>query len=163
MNRSNGINPSALRAASARKAASSESFGVWSMDEPIYKCDPLGTVAGMLKRILTILVGMGLGSLIALGLLHLSIMLGWGPRAELNGQADYYRQVMAWVQDNYVDPTAAAPEELTRNALAGLLRGLDPHSDFMRARDYSHLQEDLDSEFGGIGIQVERRNGEVVV
>ncbi len=117
----------------------------------------------MLKRILSLSLGMVVGSLIAMGLLHVIDLLGLRGNSELARSAEYYRQVLELVQDNYVDPKATEPAEMTRRALEGVMDGLDPHSSFMRAADYSHLQEDLDSEFGGIGVQIERRDDEVVV
>jgi carboxyl-terminal processing protease len=132
-------------------------------DEPIYKCDALGTVAGMLKRILTIFLGMVAGSLIALGVIHLSGLLGWGRDREIDEWTAYIGEVFRMVEKNYVEEGLTKPEDLTAAALDGMLSGLDPHSQFMRASDYTQLQEDLDSEFGGIGVQIERRDGQVVV
>lgn len=117
----------------------------------------------MLKRILSLSIGMVVGTLIAFGLLHVVDLLGWRGNTELDRSAHYYRQVLQLVQDRYVDPEAADPEEMTRQALEGVMNKLDPHSSFLRARDYSSLQEDLDSQFGGIGVQIERRNDQVVV
>ncbi len=117
----------------------------------------------MLKRILSLSLGMVVGSLIALGLLYLVDLLGLRGDAQLKRSADYYRQVLQLVRDNYVEPAQVESDELTRLALEGVMDKLDPHSEFLRARDYSHLQEDLDSQFGGIGVQIERRDEDVVV
>nr|MBP9913993.1 S41 family peptidase [Opitutaceae bacterium] len=45
----------------------------------------------------------------------------------------------------------------------GLVESLDPHSEFMESSDFEQLQDDLDGDFGGIGIQVEMRKGRVIV
>lgn len=106
---------------------------------------------------------MVVGSLLAMGLLYFAQLTGfWGDR-EAGKSARYYREVMELVQERYVDPEKVQAEGMTRDALRGMLRGLDPHSSFMRAADYEHLREDLDSKFGGIGIQIEYRDGYVVV
>lgn len=117
----------------------------------------------MLKRILTLSLGVALGSVLALGGVHLASLWGFPHRSELDSSSAYYRQVMQLVEENYVDPTKTDPDEMTRTALEGMLQGLDPHSQFMRAQDYESLQEDLDSKFGGIGVQIERREGDIVV
>jgi carboxyl-terminal processing protease len=117
----------------------------------------------MLKRILTILLGMVAGTLLALGVVQFSAIVGWGPSRETDETAQYIGEVLRLVEEHYVDEELTQPVDLTAAALEGLLSGLDPHSDFMRARDYTHLQEDLDSEFGGIGVQIERRDGQVLV
>jgi len=132
-------------------------------DEPIYKCDALSTVPKMLKRFLTILLGMFAGSLLALGLVQLSSMLGLGQNREIDESAAYIAEVLELVEKHYVDRELTQLDDLTASALKGMLKQLDPHSDYMRAEDYAHLQEDLDSEFGGIGVQIEQRDGQVVV
>lgn len=117
----------------------------------------------MLKRILTLSTGMIAGSLMAMGLIHVAQLTGvLGDRAA-GESARYYRGVLELVQERYVDPGRVVPEEMTRDALRGMLRGLDPHSGYLAASDYEHLREDLDSKFGGIGIQIEYRDGYVIV
>lgn len=103
------------------------------------------------------------GSLLAMGLLQLIQILGLLGNRDSARSAEYYREVMELVQERYVDADRVAPSELTREALRGMLRSLDPHSDFLPAPDYDHLQEDIDSQFGGIGVQIEFREGFVVV
>ncbi|WP_221030833.1 S41 family peptidase [Actomonas aquatica] len=118
----------------------------------------------MLKRILSLSVGMVVGTLIAMGLLHVVELLGLRQDAELRKASTYYRQVLQLVQEQYVDEAAAEDvNTLTREALVGMMENLDPHSSYLRASDFAHLQEDLDSQFGGIGVQIERREDQVVV
>ena len=117
----------------------------------------------MLKRILTLLTGMIVGSLLAMGLLYFAETVGLIGDREAARSADYYQEVLELVQERYVEPDKVETEELTREALKGMLRSLDPYSDFMRAPDYDSLQEDIDSKFGGIGVQIEFRDGYVVV
>ena len=96
MKRSNGMNP--FESASLAKAvANSTETAVCSDDEPIYKRDALVTVAEMLKRILTLSVGVMVGSLIAMGVLHVFDLLGFRRDAEAVKAAEYYRQVFELV------------------------------------------------------------------
>jgi carboxyl-terminal processing protease len=67
------------------------------------------------------------------------------------------------VNDNYVDANAVAYPKLTNSALHGLVESLDPHSEFLEAKDYQDLQEEVTSEFVGIGIQIEYHKDHVVV
>lgn len=99
----------------------------------------------------------------AMGLIHVAQLSGVLGDREAGAASRYYRGVLELVQERYVDPAKVEANELTRDALRGMLRGLDPHSGFLRASDYEHLREDLDSKFGGIGIQIEYREGYVVV
>jgi len=106
---------------------------------------------------------MGVGCLLAMGLLYLVQLLGWVGDREVSSSARYYRDVMNLVQDRYVNADAVQPAEMTRDALRGMLRSLDENSDFLAISDFEHLREDLESNFGGIGVQIEFRDGYVVV
>lgn len=46
--------------------------------------------------------------------------------------------------------------ELFENAMQGMLTGFDPHSRYLPPAEYRPLQEDLDQQFGGVGIIVEQ-------
>jgi carboxyl-terminal processing protease len=86
----------------------------------------------------------------------------WSDRGLARNGA-YFNTVLNLVETNYVDGKAADPDQLTRAALEGMVRSLDPHSEFMRVDAYRELREEMDGRFGGIGIQVERRDGRVIV
>ena len=73
------------------------------------------------------------------------------------------RQVLKLVNDNYVDGNAVAFPKLTNSALHGIVESLDPHSEFLESKDYQELEEEMTSEFGGIGIQIEFHNDHAVV
>jgi carboxyl-terminal processing protease len=117
----------------------------------------------MLRRAFTIAVGALCGSVVAFTVIHTAA--GWGlwPNRELDRSSGYVRQVLEIVGENYVDAEKAAYSELTKSALHGLLSSLDPHSDFLEAKQYRELEEDMNAEFGGIGVQVEVRKEKVVV
>ena len=132
-------------------------------DDPIYKVDELATVPKMLKRIFVIAAGVLLGALLSVGSARVAAAWGFWPNRELDQSSRYVREVLSAVNENYVDADKAAFLKLTEAALRGILDSLDPHSEYMNARDYNKLEEDISSEFGGIGVQVEMRNGKVVV
>ena len=37
----------------------------------------------------------------------------------------------------------------------GMVDSLDPHSEYLESKDNQDLEEDLDGEYGGIGVEVE--------
>lgn len=121
------------------------------------------TVGGMFKRILTLATGVALGLALAAGAARIAMAWGWFSNRELDRSADYVRDVMKLVNENYVDGRAAGHEKLARQALHGMVEDLDPHSEFLEAKDYAALQEDLTGDFCGIGVQVESRQGRIVV
>ncbi|HEU5079578.1 MAG TPA: S41 family peptidase [Opitutaceae bacterium] len=117
----------------------------------------------MLKRVLTVASGVALGSVFALGGAHLAFTWGWFGNRELDKSANYVREVLALVNENYVDGPSAEYSKLTKAALHGVVESLDPHSEFLEASDYQQLEEEMSSEFGGIGVQLEQRNNHVIV
>jgi carboxyl-terminal processing protease len=66
-------------------------------------------------------------------------------------------QVMRRVESDYVHPVG--PDELTTDALKGMLTRLDPHSDYMDEREYREMTQAIDGEFGGIGIRISENGG----
>ena len=117
----------------------------------------------MLKRILMIAAGVLLGTVLSLGAVRMAAAWGFWPNRELDQSSRYVRDVLKIVNENYVDGAKAGLPKLTEAALHGIVDSLDPHSEYMNARDYKMLEEEISSEFGGIGVQVELRNGSVVV
>jgi carboxyl-terminal processing protease len=117
----------------------------------------------MFKRILHVgLVVLLIGNTALLALLY-GERYGWLAGRDSAAQARRFRQVVDAVTARYVDPTAATPEKLTTSALDEMVRRLDPHSEFLEAKEYANVQGDLRSEFGGIGVQIELRDEKVVV
>ncbi len=121
------------------------------------------TVAVMLKRILTLIAGALLGIVLSVGALRMALAWSWFPNRELERSASYVRDAMKLVNENYVDKENVDYDRLAREAIHGLVESLDPHSEFMESSDFEQLQDDLDGDFGGIGIQVEMRKGRVIV
>ncbi|HTL66525.1 MAG TPA: S41 family peptidase [Lacunisphaera sp.] len=87
----------------------------------------------------------------------------WWPDRERDRNVRYFRQVLQLVEENYVGDPPPSYDELTRSALDGMVGSLDPHSQFMRADEYQATEEDLANAFGGVGIQVEQRDGYIAV
>lgn len=88
---------------------------------------------------------------------------GWWPDRERDKNVKYFREVLQLVKENYVGDAPAGYDDLTRAALDGLLGQLDPHSQFLRADDYQQTEEEMTNAFGGVGIQVEMRDNQIVI
>jgi carboxyl-terminal processing protease len=117
----------------------------------------------MFKRILVLATGIVLG--VAFSMAGLRVAAAWNlfPSRDLSRSSNYVRDVMRLVNENYVDEKTSSYEQLTRSALHGMVETLDPHSEFLEAKLNKEFEEDLNGEFGGIGIQVETRQNRVVV
>ena len=87
----------------------------------------------------------------------------WWPDRERDRTVRYFREVLLMVKENYVGDAPAGYDDLTRTALDGMLSQLDPHSKFLHADEYRETDEELANAFGGVGIQVEQRDGQIVV
>jgi carboxyl-terminal processing protease len=121
------------------------------------------TVEDMLKRFLIVVCGAACGILLATAVTQLHPAWSLWPNRDLERSTAYFRSVLDLVGRNYVEEKAAGYDQLTRAALEGMLKSLDPHSDFLKADAYRELREEMDGKFGGIGIQIEQRDGRVVV
>jgi carboxyl-terminal processing protease len=117
----------------------------------------------MFKRILTLVAGVVLG--LALALAGRRALASWNlwPNRDLSRSTSYIKDVMRMVNENYVDEKAAAYDSLAKNAIHGMVESLDPHSEFLEAKDNEEFEEDLTGEFGGVGLQVETRQNRIVV
>jgi len=112
--------------------------------------------------------------LLFLFVILLSSLVGglYGPRvhaAATNGDGDdssaalkSFTTVYSLVEQNLadrVDPDKA----IYKGAIPGMLRTLDPHSNFFDPRDYQLLREDQKGHYFGVGMQVRPFNGKTIV
>ena len=121
------------------------------------------TVCGMRKRILPMAAGAILGIGLSPFAVHFALIWGLFPNRDLGHATSYIQEVMEIVGNNYVDPPAASYDKLARSAIHGMVETLDPHSEYLESKDNEELEDDLSGEFGGIGVQVEVRDGHVYV
>ena len=70
-------------------------------------------------------------------------------------------RVLVVVENEYVEPVDRA--RLLEGAVKGMVAELDPHSAYLPADEYNIFQADTKGEFGGIGVEVDFRNDEVLV
>ncbi|MBM4358297.1 MAG: S41 family peptidase [Deltaproteobacteria bacterium] len=70
-------------------------------------------------------------------------------------------RVLVQVENQYVDPVDR--QRLLEGAIKGMVAELDPHSAYMPKREFAMFNEDTGGSFGGIGVEVDFRNGRVVI
>ncbi|HUR96306.1 MAG TPA: S41 family peptidase [Gemmatimonadales bacterium] len=85
-----------------------------------------------------------------------------GVGTDVYQQARLFEQVLAHVRDYQVD---SLPEnELYHRAINGMLEQIrDPYAALLVGKDYQRLQERTTGDYGGIGVQVDARNGWITV
>src|SRR5438445_7793114 len=69
--------------------------------------------------------------------------------------------VFGKIKSDYVEPVS--DEKLIKEAINGMVHGLDPHSDFLDADAFKELQVSTQGKFGGLGIEVGVEDGVVRV
>ncbi len=75
-----------------------------------------------------------------------------GPYRDL----DTFVEVLDKVQHNYVDPVS--PNKLMKGAIDGMMKRLDPFSEYLDVAEYKDLRTVTEGQFGGLGIVISIRN-----
>ena len=114
----------------------------------------------------------GLSLFVVVLVLLVSAVLGgvYGPSvgAAASSADDYqtavkqFTRVLDVVQSNYADPVDV-DKEVYQGAIPGMLRVLDPHSNFFDARQFALLREDQRGRYYGVGMIVAPRENHTVV
>ncbi len=63
-----------------------------------------------------------------------------------------FSSIIEEIEKDYVDPVE--PKELIQSAIQGMVRSLDPHSQFLPPDVFEELQTDTKGEFEGLGIVI---------
>ena len=66
------------------------------------------------------------------------------------------------MEENFAD-TVNPDKAIYKGAIPGMLRTLDPHSNFFDPHDYQLLREDQKGHYYGVGMTVQPRNGKTIV
>ncbi len=72
-----------------------------------------------------------------------------------------FSEVFGRIKSDYVEPVE--DKKLIKEAITGMVAGLDPHSAYLDQDAYKELQAGTQGEFGGLGIEVSMEDGLVKV
>src|SRR4029077_10576811 len=97
----------------------------------------------------------------------------YGPKVEVAAAASQsedldrdvrdFSKVLSLVQENFAD-RVSADKTIYKGAIPGMLRTLDPHSNFFDPREYQLMREDQKGHYYGVGMQVgQQPNGKTAV
>ncbi len=101
-----------------------------------------------------------LGALLTLGVGALAGPTKKPPERKFE-KLDVFARVLSYVEANYVEDVDE--RKLVYGAVKGMMRTLDPHSDFMTPEEFADMRADTDGEFGGIGIEINDDGGVIVI
>lgn len=68
-----------------------------------------------------------------------------------------FAEVFGHIKQGYVEPVE--DRTLIKEAINGMLTGLDPHSAYLDAEAFKELREGTQGEFGGLGIEIGSEDG----
>src|ERR1022692_2454457 len=96
----------------------------------------------------------------------------WGPgvahtatgqsEGDLRGNVKSFASAYALIEENFAD--AIAPDKaIYQGAIPGMLRTLDPHSNFLDPEEYRQLQQNQRGQYYGVGMEVMMDGPHVVV
>jgi carboxyl-terminal processing protease len=71
-------------------------------------------------------------------------------------EVETFSQILAIIEDNYVGEVSS--RQLVEHAIQGMLRRLDPHSNYLDAESYNEMKDEQRGEFSGLGIQIAKRD-----
>jgi len=76
-----------------------------------------------------------------------------------------FTSVYSLVEQNYADPLTGdkADHALYDGAIPGMLRVLDPHSNFYDPKAYARMREDQHGRYYGVGMLIQPQNSKIVV
>ena len=113
-----------------------------------------------LQNYLLVLIGLMAGVLVSIG--HGVFAEREHTRATLPiEELRTFSDVFGRIKNDYV--VDVDDKELIENAIRGMLSGLDPHSSYLDAEQFTELQVGTTGQFGGLGIEVGMENGFVKV
>ncbi|MEO6024341.1 MAG: S41 family peptidase [Burkholderiales bacterium] len=72
-----------------------------------------------------------------------------------------FSEVFGLIKNNYVE--SVEDKKLIKEAISGMVSGLDPHSAYFDAPAYKEFRESIQGEFGGLGIEVAMEDGLIKV
>ena len=109
---------------------------------------------------------------VVLGVLLLNLAIGAKVYSESDANStandphanlDLFVNVLERIRRDYVDGGELTYEDLVHGALRGMIGMLDPHSEFMPPTRYSHLMDDTEGRFGGVGVHINIQDGYLTV
>ena len=77
---------------------------------------------------------------------------------KLDEKMKTFSQIIGVVQDKYVEEVSG--EDLIYDGIRGMLRTLDPHTNFLDAENYKDMQDEQRGNFYGLGIVISKRSKE---
>lgn len=76
-------------------------------------------------------------------------------------ELELFNKILYLIESQYYRPVDTS--KLIEGAIRGMMETLDPHSSFLNKEFYKKMQNDTEGEFGGLGIEVTTKDGQIFV
>jgi len=113
------------------------------------------------RGIILVIVVLGVSAILG-GLYGPSVRATTASTDDFQSSVRNFTQVLSVVQDNYAEPVDV-DKTVYQGAIPGMLRMLDPHSNFFDSRQFALLREDQRGKYYGVGMVVAPRETHTVV
>lgn len=121
----------------------------------------MGPAQSSRRGVILLAFVLGLSALLG-GLYGPSVRATSGSSDEAQDSVKNFTHVLAIVQHNYADPVDV-DKAIYDGAIPGMLRVLDPHSNFFDPRQYAIFREEQQGKYYGVGMIVAPRENQTVV
>jgi carboxyl-terminal processing protease len=86
------------------------------------------------------------------------------PGSEVSADFDVFWQAWSKIKETYLKTDGLSEQEMVYGAIKGLAENIgDPYTTFFSPDEAKKFEEDINGEFGGIGAELEDRDGHVMV
>src|ERR1700690_79881 len=118
-------------------------------------------IRSVLFAAFVIVLGSVLGGVFGPGVTGVSAASS-GPEEDLKSNIKEFTKVYELVENNFADKVTS-DKGIYKGAIPGMLRTLDPHSNFFDPKDFQNLRDDQQGHYFGVGMTVGPRNGKTIV
>jgi carboxyl-terminal processing protease len=113
------------------------------------------------RNIVLLLVVLAVGAVLG-GVYGPSVRATAAGTSDIQQAVKNFTQVLAIVQKTYAEPVDI-DQAVYEGAIPGMLRVLDPHSNFFDKRQFALLREEQRGRYYGVGMQVAPQSGQTIV
>ena len=72
-----------------------------------------------------------------------------------------FSEIISLIESNYVETVKS--DTMIEGAISGMVKSLDPHTNYMPPATYKEMQVETTGKFGGLGIEISMRDGILTV
>ncbi len=83
------------------------------------------------------------------------------PKPDTYNKLKVFSEILSLIESNYVEPVGSTT--MIEGAIKGMVKSLDPHTNYLPPASYKEMQVETTGKFGGLGIEISIRDGVLTV